>query len=55
MKDGPGLSIFASGPLLSAGCNSGAEMIYYLLLVVLDGELAVPCSPRSALAGLNPL
>jgi len=24
-------------------------------LAVLDGELAVPCSPRSASAGLNPL
>jgi len=23
-------------------------------LVVLDGELAVPCSPKSAYAGLNP-
>jgi len=26
-----------------------------LHLVVLDGELAVPCSPKTAYAGLNPL
>jgi len=24
-------------------------------MVVLDGELAVPCNPQSAIAGLNPL
>ncbi len=30
-------------------------MLAYYLLAVLDGELAVPCSPRSASAGLNSL
>ena len=31
------------------------NMLAFYLLAVLDGELAVPCSPRSASAGLNPL
>jgi len=29
--------------------------MYHLGVAVLDGELAVPCSPQSASAGSNPL
>ena len=36
-------------------CIYRPHMLGLPLLVVLDGELAVPCSPRSASAGLNPL
>jgi len=35
----------AAGPLIGARPR----------LAVLDGEVAVPCSPQSAIAGLNPL
>ena len=40
-----------SNPAPSAN-NADAQCF---AVAVLDGEVAVPCSPQSALAGLNPL
>ncbi len=45
----------------AAGSNPAPSANYTSLhgevldVAVLDGEVAVPCSPQSALAGLNPL
>ena len=45
-----GNRIQGSNPCLSAKIEDRVSNV-----AVLDGEVAVPCSPQSALAGLNPL
>ena len=43
----------AAGSNPAPSANNTDEQFFDV--AVLDGEVAVPCSPQSALAGLNPL
>src|SRR5205809_5327707 len=53
--EGAALEMPCTGNPCAAGSNPAPSANFVFDVAVLDGEVAVPCCPQSALAGSNPL